>query len=49
MKIVEKESVNKNLGGEKRKNEKENQNIGSSGNSSGAVLGVFSGVTCSCR
>jgi hypothetical protein len=44
------ESMNENLGGEKRKkNENENQNVSNGGNSNRAVFGVFSGYTCDCR
>ena len=46
MGIEKVESVNKNLEGDKKKNEKQSINIG--GNSSGAVLGVFSSYTCDC-
>jgi hypothetical protein len=47
--IEEGKSLNKNLGGEKRKNENKKQKISNSANSSGAVFGVFSGYTCDCR
>ena len=43
------ESVNKNLGGEKRKNENKKQSDSIDGNSNRAVFSVFSGYTCDCR
>ena len=49
MGIEKVKSVNKNLGGEKRKNENKKQNVGIVGNSNCAVLGAFSGFTCDCR
>jgi hypothetical protein len=43
------ERVNKNLGGDKEKeNENEKQTISIVGNSNCAVLAVFSGYTCDC-
>ncbi len=48
MEIVEIESMNKKLGGEKRKNENKKQNVGIVGNSGSAVFGVLSGFTCDC-
>jgi hypothetical protein len=50
MEIGDVGSVNKNLGGEKkRKNENKKQNDSDGGNSNRAVFGVFSGYTRYCR
>ena len=46
MGIEEGEGVNKNLGGEKKKNE--NKIVSNSGNSNRAVFGAVSGFACDC-
>ena len=43
------ERLNKNLGGDKNKNENEKQNVSIVGNSNRAVFGLLSGFTRDCR